>query len=475
MKHFIFICLALFITWFALPVAAQDMRALSMEAQTAKKALLDKIAAEKADAQKAAQQSRLQIKKDRAALEKAIADLEAKTKILTTTRDELTQTLEDLDTTEKEITEELAQTDAMINELVGVIRIQAKDMDALMARNPRNKDGDSGTFLKAITQNTRFPGMADIRKMVTLLYEQTRLAEEIVLEKGAIVDRTGRQTRADILFLGPFTTAYQTENETGFLNYSHAGGQLFALSHLPSGRVQKRLSRYMAGQTDTITMDITQGAALRQLVHELSLLDQVPKGGAIVWPILAILVVGIGIVIERIIFLSRKRVDADSLINRIDRMAMDKDWEACTDVCLAQPEKPVSRVLMAGLKYCEKQREEMENALQEAILKEIPPMERFLASLGMLAAIAPLLGLLGTVTGMIDTFHVITLYGTGDPRLMSGGISEALVTTMLGLSVAIPLMLSQTLLNRAVDRRVGEMEEKAVSLVNIVDKCRGAA
>ena len=475
MKRFIPICLAFLIGWSALPTAAQDMRALSQDAQKARTSLLEKIAAEKAEAQKAAEKSRLQIKKDRTALENAIADLEAKTKALTAKHDELTQTLEDLDASEKEITEELAQTDAMINELVGVIRIQAKDMDALMARNPRNKNTDAGTFLTAITQNTRFPGMADIRKMVALLSEQTRLSEEIVLEKGPIVDRTGREARADILYLGPFTTAYRTENETGFLNYSHAGNQLFALSHLPSGRVQKQISKYMNGRTDTITMDITLGAALRQLVHELSLLDQVPKGGAIVWPILAILVVGTGIVIERIIFLSRKRVDADSLINQIDRMAMDKDWQACTDVCLAQPEKPVSRVLMAGLKYCEKQREEMENALQEAILKEIPPMERFLASLGMLAAIAPLLGLLGTVTGMIDTFHVITLYGTGDPRLMSGGISEALVTTMLGLSVAIPLMLSQTLLNRAVDRRVGELEEKAVSLVNIIDKCRGAA
>jgi biopolymer transport protein ExbB len=91
----------------------------------------------------------------------------------------------------------------------------------------------------------------------------------------------------------------------------------------------------------------------------------------------------------------------------------------------------------------------------------------------MLASIAHLLGLLGTVTGMIETFHVSTLHGTGDPRLMSGGISEALVTTMLGLSVAIPLMLSQTLLNRAVDKTIGQIEEKAVALVNIIHKSRG--
>jgi biopolymer transport protein ExbB len=135
----------------------------------------------------------------------------------------------------------------------------------------------------------------------------------------------------------------------------------------------------------------------------------------------------------------------------------------------------VARVVQAGLRCCHMQREEMENALQEAILKEIPPMERFLSTLGMLAAIAPLLGLLGTVTGMIDTFHVITLHGTGDPRLMSGGISEALVTTMLGLSVAVPIMVAHTLFNRAVDRNIGQMEEKAVALVNIIHKSRVTA
>jgi biopolymer transport protein ExbB len=114
----------------------------------------------------------------------------------------------------------------------------------------------------------------------------------------------------------------------------------------------------------------------------------------------------------------------------------------------------------------------VENVLQEAILGEIPAIERFLSTLGMLAAIAPLMGLLGTVTGMINTFHVITLYGTGDPRMMSGGISEALVTTMLGLCVAIPIMLAHTLLSRRVETQISRMEEKSVAFVNMIFKTR---
>ena len=97
-------------------------------------------------------------------------------------------------------------------------------------------------------------------------------------------------------------------------------------------------------------------------------------------------------------------------------------------------------------------------------------VERGLSVLAIFGVVAPLLGLLGTVTGMIETFRVITLFGTGDPKLMSGGISEALVTTELGLAVAIPIMLLHTYLSRRANRIVGQMEEKAVSLVNIIEK-----
>ncbi len=89
----------------------------------------------------------------------------------------------------------------------------------------------------------------------------------------------------------------------------------------------------------------------------------------------------------------------------------------------------------------------------------------------MLAAIAPLLGLLGTVTGMINTFQAITFFGTGNPRVMSGGISEALITTMLGLAVAIPIMLAHSLLSRKVEKLIGDLEARAVSFVNQV--CKG--
>ena len=106
--------------------------------------------------------------------------------------------------------------------------------------------------------------------------------------------------------------------------------------------------------------------------------------------------------------------------------------------------------------------------MQEAILHELPRLQRGLALLAVFGAVAPLLGLLGTVTGMIDTFRVITLFGTSDPKLMSGGISEALVTTEVGLAVAIPIMLLHTFLSRRVDHVIGDMEENDVHMTNII-------
>ncbi|MGD9010704.1 MAG: MotA/TolQ/ExbB proton channel family protein, partial [Desulfobacteraceae bacterium] len=367
-------------------------------------------------------------------------------------------------------------TGGAIKELVGTIRVNAKDIDGLIRQNLQTAlDGTPDAFLEAVARESRFPAMGDVHNMVNALLEQINSSGEVVLRKGQVIDRAGREVEADLLILGPFTAAYRIADEVGFCSYAAGGGKLYALSRLPSSRMQKQIERYMDGRSEAVPMDISRGGGLRQLTHELSLWQQVPKGGPIVWPILLILAVGVLIIIERIVFLVRKRLDADGLIQHIETLSKENNWQACEQACDRHTTTPVARVIRAGINCCKMKREEMENALQEAILKEIPPMERFLSTLGMLAAIAPLLGLLGTVTGMIDTFHVITMHGTGDPRLMSGGISEALVTTMLGLSVAIPLMLSQTLLNRTVDNRIGEMEEKAVALVNIIHKNRGAA
>jgi len=457
-------------------VYAEDMRAAHEQARETKRKLLEQAAAEKQEAEAAAAESRKRIVNDREALENAVKTLTTENERFEKGMEAMEAESRALEQKERDLAARLDETDSMIRELVGVIRVSAKDINALIDRNPQSAlvplpDG----FLEAIASQSQFPAMEDVQRMADLLFDQIRSSGEVSLQKGPLVNRSGEQIEADILMLGVFTGAYRTDGEIGFLNYTPTGRKLFALSRLPSAGIRERIAGYMKGQSEAAPIDISRGAALRQLVHELSLWEQIPKGGPLVWPILTILGLGIIIIIERVVFLLRRRFDADGLLSRIETLASARKWQECAAACARYARKPVARVMSAGLDARDMSREEMENALQEAILRETPPMERFLSTLGMLAAIAPLLGLLGTVTGMINTFHVITLYGTGDPRMMSGGISEALVTTMLGLSVAIPLLLAHTLLNRSVDNVVGQMEEKAVALVNIAHKNRAAA
>jgi biopolymer transport protein ExbB len=455
------------------PVWAQEMRVMHLQARQAEQELLEKAAAEKHAAEQAAAQSRERITRDSETLQKAIADLTSKNQQLSEEIKTLESQYTPLEEREKVLSDQLAENQSVVRELVGVIRTTAKDVGALIDQNLQSAlDQKEDGFLKDIAEQNQFPAMEDVREMVSVLLDEIRISGEVGIQRGTMVDRAGAPIEARILTLGNFTAAYRTDSEVGFLNYSPTGRKLFALSRLPTSRMQKQLARYMDGQSDAVPVDTSRGGALRQLTHKLSLWEQIPKGGLIVWPILAILVLGIAIVIERVIFLARKRLDSDGFIRRIKALSTEHRWDECRKICTHHAAKPVARVVAAGLEYCRMGREEMENALQEAILREVPAMERFLSTLAMLAAIAPLLGLLGTVTGMIDTFHVITLHGTGDPRMMSGGISVALVTTMLGLSVAIPIMLAHTLLNRAVDNHIGQMEEKAVALVNIVHKSR---
>jgi biopolymer transport protein ExbB len=274
------------------------MRALHVQAQQAKQELLEKVEAEKQAAEQAAAKSRARITSDRNTLKKAIADLKAENRQLSQAIKKLEGQYKPLEEKEKQLSKQLAEMDIMVSELVGVIRITAKDVGVLIDQNLQSAlGGRQDGFLKNIAEQGQFPAMEDIRKMVIALLDEIQTSGEVGIQRSTMVDRAGAPIEAQILTLGNFTAAYRTDNEVGFLNYSSSGRKLFALSRLPTGRMQKQLIRYMDGQSDAVPMDISRGGALRQLTHELSLWEQIPKGGLIVWPILTILALGIAIVI----------------------------------------------------------------------------------------------------------------------------------------------------------------------------------
>lgn len=450
---------------------AQDMRATHADAANSRQQLLEKAANHKQEALTETKVKAQAIAHDKTAIEAAVKELKSKIATLKKVNGQNQKILNTLKEEEQTLRQDLDETISVNKEFQGVVKTNAKDLNALLVQSllsgitPGRQD-----YLTPLIHSKHFPTMDDAAWMTDKLFGEIQSSGEVALIRGTIVDRKGKEQAADLLLLGKFTGIYTLGRESGFLLYSDSSQRYFALSRLPSAQIRDKIRAYMEGKSESVFLDISKGGAIRQLAHQLSLAEQVPKGGALVWPILIILGVAVLILIERIIFFARRRTNTETLMMNLRQMIAAKDWQGATQILESKKNKLIPKILLTALALKDRTRPEMENALQEAILGEIPAIERFLSTLGMLAAIAPLLGLLGTVTGMINTFHVITYYGTGDPRMMSGGISEALVTTMLGLSVAIPIMLAHTLLNRRVETLISRMEEKSVAFVNMIFK-----
>nr|WP_319396201.1 MotA/TolQ/ExbB proton channel family protein [uncultured Desulfobacter sp.] len=458
---------------------AADMRKSYAVLEQKRRDMVDKAAEELAAAKAEARENDLAIKKDKDALISAIAALKAKNRRLQTTNEGLKEKIDVLADEEAKLQSALEESRMVNKELAGFVKTSAKDLNSLLVQSPQSAfDKDRNSFLNALINQERFWSMDDIRQMSDSLFDEILASGEVSLRRGMVVDRQGKDRTARILSIGNFTSFYVLndqdgrDSETGFLLYSDQSSRFFALSKLPSKKIVDQIDTYLAGQSECVPVDISKGGALRRFTHELNLMDQVPKGGPLVWPILAILGLAILILLERVVFFWRHQIRIAPFMAKLSSLMDSGNFEACQALMEADKQGFIPQVLLKALPAKDQTRTDMENVLQEAILAKIPAIERFLSTLGMLAAIAPLMGLLGTVTGMINTFHVITYYGAGDPRMMSGGISEALVTTMLGLTVAIPIMLFHTLLSRRVETQISTIEEKSVAFVNMVFKAR---
>ena len=201
--------------------------------------------------------------------------------------------------------------------------------------------------------------------------------------------------------------------------------------------------------------------------------DVMESGGVIGFVIVGLGISGLILLIARALFLMR----AGSRVKRITALVYEKiesgkgseAYHAIKDF-----KGSTARVIRATLRNINSDREHIEDIITENILNENRALDRFANFILVIAAVAPLLGLLGTVTGMINTFDIITVHGTGDPKLLSGGISEALVTTMLGLIVAIPLLLLGNLANGWAENIKDSMEQGALHVVNLFEKFSNA-
>jgi biopolymer transport protein ExbB len=194
----------------------------------------------------------------------------------------------------------------------------------------------------------------------------------------------------------------------------------------------------------------------------------VRAGGPFMWPIVLCSVVAAAIILERLWTLQEQRVLPRDLVRRV-RQLVEADQITDKVIAALEQNSPLGRVLAAGLSSRHRSREIMMERLEDAGRHVVHDLERFLNTLGTIASTSPLLGLLGTVTGIIKSFNALQAGAAGDPRMLSGGIAEALIATAAGLCVAIPSLIAYRYLRGRVESYVVEMEKDAIKLADVVE------
>jgi len=197
------------------------------------------------------------------------------------------------------------------------------------------------------------------------------------------------------------------------------------------------------------------------------MLELFQKGGPLMYPILLCSVMALAIFLERIWTFRQARRGIEQLSREVESLAHRGHIDEALVVC-QRHDSSLARIFIAALRAAGRTRDHLKTVVEEVGNRETAPLEKYLGLMGTIATIAPLLGLLGTVFGMIEAFTVISVQGAGTPATLGGGISEALITTASGLSVAIPTILLHKYLTSRVERIALELEEYSLRLVDLL-------
>ncbi|WP_374211860.1 MotA/TolQ/ExbB proton channel family protein [Alteromonas gilva] len=262
-----------------------------------------------------------------------------------------------------------------------------------------------------------------------------------------VVEAGGAKVNKEVVRVGPFALVADGK----YLDFNGVTGTVSELIRQPADRYGDSAAELQASNGELVKfgIDPTGGSILGLLVQAPNLKERVEQGGVVGYIILIVGAFGLLLSIERLFTLTIIRTKVNSQL---------KSKEIKTT-------NPLGRVLKVREEHPNADTEALELHLTEAILAEVPKLGRNLSIIKIISVVAPLMGLLGTVTGMINTFQAITLFGTGDPKLMAGGISTALVTTVLGLVVAIPTTLLYAMLNTRSKNIVYILQEQAAGVI----------
>jgi len=246
--------------------------------------------------------------------------------------------------------------------------------------------------------------------------------------------------------------AFNLSGPVGYLQYDPGTKRVSELQRQPEqSRYTNSAKDLAVAQASPVTfgVDVTRGGILALLVESPTIKDRINQGGIVGYCIIGLGIIGLLIAIVRFAGLSN---DSRKVAAQLKRDSASTD-------------NPLGRVMAAYESNKDADTETIELKLSEAALKEMPGLTKGLLFIKVISVVAPLMGLLGTVTGMIKTFQVITLYGAGDPKMMAGGISQALMTTVLGLVVAIPMVLLHTIVSGQSRKVINILQSQSAGLV----------
>lgn len=340
-----------------------------------------------------------------------------------------------------------------LKELFGVLQTVSGDAQGRFNTSLTNiQFPDREGFLVALgSKMAGASSLASIEEIEQLWYELQREVTEsgkVVRFPLSITRADGEVTTTDVVRVGTFNIVM----EDGYLQYNGTTGNVSELQRQPEqGRYTNSTADMVLASSGPVTfgLDGTRGGILALLVESPTIKDRINQGGIVGYCIISLGIVGLLIAVVRWIGLS-------SAARKVN--AQLKSDTASTD-------NPLGRVLAAYEANQEADTETIELKLSEAALKEMPDLTKGVLFIKVISVVAPLMGLLGTVTGMIKTFQVITLYGAGDPKMMAGGISQALMTTVLGLCVAIPMVLIHTLVSGQSRKIVNILQSQSAGMV----------
>lgn len=344
-----------------------------------------------------------------------------------------------------ELEADLANAQGDLKEAFGVVRGVAGDATGTVAASVISAQYPGrAEKLAAIGALKGLPKLEQLEDLWFALQTEMTESAKIAQFKTTVADIEGNSSEQTVTRVGAFNLLADDK----YLVYREDG--VAELARQPEARATDSIPSYLSANGMTgLYLDPSRGALLNLLTGQATLEEKYHQGDTVGYVITAVLFFGLLIALERFITLGLMSAKIKSQLKNPNNPGNN----------------PLGRILNVYHAAKNTDVETLELKLDEAILKEVPKLDRGISVIKVFAAIAPMLGLLGTVTGMIGTFQAITLFGTGDPKMMAGGISTALVTTVLGLVAALPLMLVHALVSGRSKSLLHVLEEQSAGLI----------